>query len=37
MGNLGNGLWKTGSGCNGCTGCNVKLERSRIKQKVKEM
>lgn len=37
VGNLGNGLWKVGSGCNGCTGCNVKIEKSRIKNKVKEL
>jgi len=37
VGNLADGLWKVGSGCNGCTGCNVKIEKSRIKSKVKEL
>lgn len=34
MGNIGEGMQSAGTGCNGCTGCNVKLEKSKIKEEM---
>jgi hypothetical protein len=36
IGNLGNGLWNSGTGCQGCSGDNVKLDKSKIKDTVKK-
>jgi hypothetical protein len=37
VGNLGNDQWKVKSECNRCTGCNVKIKKSRIKYKVNQL
>ncbi len=35
LSNLGDGNYNAGTGCNGCTGCNVKIEKSKIRETVK--
>ena len=36
IGNLGDGLWNSGTGCQGCSGDNIKLDKSKIKDTVKK-
>ena len=37
IGNIGEGMQNAGTGCNGCTGCNVKLDKSRIKNHMQKI
>lgn len=34
IGNIGEGMQSAGTGCNGCTGCNIKLDKSKIKEQM---
>jgi len=36
VGNLGKGDINEGTGCGGCQGCNVKLEKSKILEEIKK-
>jgi len=37
VGNLVNDQWNVKSECNRCTGCNVKINKTRIKSKVNQL
>ena len=36
IGNFGTGMQNAGTGCNGCSGCNVKMDKSKIRDTVKK-